>query len=57
MPHDAVLILCTLLIYAGLMWSSTRIAQAIGRFSITITPIDSSPEKSINELETEVKHG
>lgn len=57
MSHDVVLILCSFLIYAGLMWSSTRIAQAIGGFSITISPIQEAKDKTVDELVTEVKHG
>ena len=54
--HDLVLILCSLFIYAGTMWGCTRIATAIGQFSITITPIR---EKSVEDMPTpEVKiHG
>ena len=57
MNHDVVLILCSFLLYAGMMWSSTRIANAIGGFSITISPIANAQEKAIDELVTEIKHG
>ena len=57
MNHDVVLILCSFLLYAGMMWSSMRIANAIGGFSITISPIANAQEKAIDELVTEVKYG
>lgn len=54
MPHDMVLILCSLLIYAGLMWASTRIAAAIGQFTIVISPVS---ERSAEELAEVKQHG
>jgi hypothetical protein len=55
MQHDVILVLCSLLIYAGLMWSSTRIAAAIHGFQITITAI---PDKKSVDIPAEVKqHG
>lgn len=55
MQHDVILILCALLIYAGLMWSATRIAAAIHSFTITITPL---PDKKSMNVPAEVKqHG
>lgn len=55
MQHDVVLILCALLVYAGLMWSSTRIAAAIHSFTITISPL---PDRKSVDVPAEVKsHG
>ncbi len=54
MNHDVVLILCALLVYAGLMWSATRIAHAIGRFTIVISPINEKEAEKFIESE---QHG
>ena len=56
MNHDVVLILCSFLIYAGLMWSSTRISQAISGFVITIQSGDMQEKPAEPEI-AEVKHG
>ena len=54
--HDLVLVFCSLLIYVGIMWGCTRIATAIGGFSITITPIKEAG-KSVEEPVEVVTHG
>lgn len=55
MQHDVVLILCALLVYAGMMWSATRISAAIHSFTITITPL---PDKKPINVPAEVnQHG
>ena len=54
MNHDIVLILCSFLIYAGLMWASTRIAHAIGKFTIVISPIH---EREVDKIMEAEQHG
>ncbi len=53
MNHDVVLILCSFLLYAGMMWSATRIATAINGFVISVELDKPSEDKSAMEI----KHG
>ena len=51
--HDLILVVCTLLLFVAIMGGCTRIALAIGGFSITISQIKDAEVKDM----AEVKHG
>jgi hypothetical protein len=54
--HDLILVVCTLLLFVAIMGGCTRIASAIGGFSITITPLRDTKKSDGNVTEAE-QHG
>ena len=54
--HDLILVVCTLLLFVAIMGGCTRIASAIGGFSVTITPLRDAKKSDGDVAEVE-QHG